>query len=93
MRLQILMYGRLQQMYFILTDVYRGCRFNKRRDQSNQDTCYFKNDKREMIKIIHPRAVVPIKLHNKIIPDKSLQAFSVLPLYSLLFVWDHFINA
>ncbi|NLC65740.1 MAG: TrkH family potassium uptake protein [Clostridium sp.] len=47
----------------------------------------FKRIKREISKIFHPRAVIPIKIGNKVVSDETVTSiFSFLGIYSIIFI-------
>lgn len=47
----------------------------------------FKQIKREIAKIFHPRAVIPIKIGNKVVSDETVSSiFSFLGIYIMIFI-------
>ena len=47
----------------------------------------FKQIKRQISKIFHPRAVIPIKIGNKVISDETVSSiFSFLGIYAMIFI-------
>ena len=47
----------------------------------------FKQIKREIAKIFHPRAVIPIKIGNKVLPDERVSGiFSFMGIYMIVFI-------